>query len=63
MYPAIGGIAQPDFLLVGSQCNAVTGTTVQLNRDLLEAGHSDALNLLPGSQVADFETQKRIGEI
>ena len=60
MHPAIGGVAEPDFLFIGSQGNAVTGTTVQFNRAFLKAGHFHALNALPRGEVSDFETQERV---
>ena len=56
--PAVGGIADPDLPLVGTQADAMAGAAMALRRPLLEALYHDAVQDLAGPQVSDFEAEK-----
>ena len=57
---AVGGVADPDFLLVRRQADAVAGAAVPLDRALLEALHLDAVQHLARLQVADLEAEQAV---
>ncbi len=55
--PTVGGVGEPELLLVGRQADAVAGAAVPLGRPLLEALHLDPIQLLARDQVADLEAR------
>ena len=54
----VEGIADPDFLLVGREADAVAGATVSFDWSLLEASHFHAMQLLAGHDVTDFKPEQ-----
>ena len=52
------GVGEPQLLLVGREADAVARTAVPRHRAFLESRDLDAVQLLPGPQVADLEAQQ-----
>ena len=56
--PLVGGVDDPELLLVGRQADAVARAAVPLDRALLEALHLDPVERLARGQVAHLEAEQ-----
>ena len=56
----VRGVADPDFLLIGSQSDAVARAAVALDRALLEPGDLHAMQHLASLQVPDLEAEELV---